>query len=131
MSSIAGWAAPPLYSIYSAAKFGIRGFSEALRRETAPMCVHVSAIYPGSSPTEFQKHVGENRAKKRFSTPEWLRVTPEEAENWPHKNVIVRALGMKESVQVDILTEIPRVGDTFMAPWCHVLALAHRSADPA
>ncbi len=78
MSSIAGWAAPPLYSIYSAAKFGIRGFTEALRRETAPMGVRVSAIYPGSSPTEFQKHVGENRAKKRFSTPEWLRVTPEE-----------------------------------------------------
>jgi NADP-dependent 3-hydroxy acid dehydrogenase YdfG len=78
MSSIAGWAAPPLYSIYSAAKFGIRGFTEALRRETAPMGIHVSAIYPGSSPTEFQKHIGENKAKKRFSTPEWLRVTPEE-----------------------------------------------------
>jgi protein phosphatase len=42
------------------------------------------------------------------------RVTPEEAENWPHKNVIVRALGMKESVQVDILTETPRVNDTYM-----------------
>ena len=78
MSSIAGWAAPPLYSVYSAAKFGVRGFTEALRRETASMGVHVSAIYPGSSPTEFQKHIGENRAKKRFSTPEWLRVTPEE-----------------------------------------------------
>ena len=78
MSSIAGWAAPPLYSIYSAAKFGIRGFTEALRRESAPMGIHVSAIYPGSSPTEFQKHIGENKAKKRFSTPDWLRVTPEE-----------------------------------------------------
>jgi protein phosphatase len=42
------------------------------------------------------------------------RVTPEEAENWPHKNVIVRALGMKESVQVDILSEAPRIGDTYM-----------------
>ena len=78
MSSIAGWAAPPLYSIYSAAKFGIRGFTEALRREAVPMGIHVSAIYPGSSPTEFQRHMGENKAKKRFSTPEWLRVTPEE-----------------------------------------------------
>ncbi len=78
MSSIAGWAAPPLYSIYSAAKFGIRGFTEALRREAASMGVQVSAIYPGSSPTEFQKHMGENKAKKRFSTPQWLRVTPEE-----------------------------------------------------
>jgi len=42
------------------------------------------------------------------------RVTPEEAENWPHKNVIVRALGMKESVQVDVLTEKPHVGDTYL-----------------
>ena len=42
------------------------------------------------------------------------RVTPEEAENWPHKNVIVRALGMKETVQVDIITQVPRLGDTFL-----------------
>ena len=42
------------------------------------------------------------------------RVTPEEAENWPHKNVIVRALGMKESVQVDIITQQPKVGDTYL-----------------
>jgi serine/threonine protein phosphatase PrpC len=42
------------------------------------------------------------------------RVTPEEAENWPHKNVIVRALGMKESVQVDIITQQPKIGDTYL-----------------
>ena len=42
------------------------------------------------------------------------RVTPEEAENWPHKNVIVRALGMKETVQVDIQSEKPHIGDTYM-----------------
>ena len=78
MCSIGGWAAPPLYSVYSAAKFGVRGFSEALRRETIPFGVQVSAVYPGSSTTEFQKHMGENEAKKRFSSPEWLRVTPEE-----------------------------------------------------
>ena len=42
------------------------------------------------------------------------RVTAEEAENWPHKNVIVRALGMKDSVEVDILTETPKVGDGFL-----------------
>jgi protein phosphatase len=42
------------------------------------------------------------------------RVTAEEAENWPHKNVIVRALGMKDSVQVDIITEHPKVGDCYL-----------------
>lgn len=42
------------------------------------------------------------------------RMTAEEAENWPHKNVVVRALGMKESVAVDIHTEKAQVGDCFV-----------------
>ena len=42
------------------------------------------------------------------------RVTVEEAENWPHKNVIVRALGMKDTVQVDIVNETPRIGDCYL-----------------
>jgi PPM family protein phosphatase len=42
------------------------------------------------------------------------RVTVEEAEHWPHKNVIVRALGMKETVQVDIVIEHPRLGDCYL-----------------
>ena len=42
------------------------------------------------------------------------RVTADEAENWPHKNVIVRALGMKDTVQVDIVTEHPQVGDCYL-----------------
>ncbi|HEV8323110.1 MAG TPA: Stp1/IreP family PP2C-type Ser/Thr phosphatase [Myxococcota bacterium] len=42
------------------------------------------------------------------------KLTPEEIENFPHKNVIVRALGMKETVQVDILTEHPRPGDIYL-----------------
>lgn len=78
MCSIGGWAAPPLYTVYSAAKFGVRGFSEALRRETTPLGVEVSTVYPGGSTTEFQKHVGDNKAKKRFTSPQWLKVTPEE-----------------------------------------------------
>jgi NADP-dependent 3-hydroxy acid dehydrogenase YdfG len=78
MSSIAGWAAPPLYTVYAAAKFGVRGFTEALRREAAPFGVKVSAIYPGGAATEFQKHVGGNKAKQRFRTPAWLRLTAED-----------------------------------------------------
>jgi NADP-dependent 3-hydroxy acid dehydrogenase YdfG len=78
MSSLAGWAAPPLYTVYSAAKFGVRGFTEALRREAAPFGVKVSAIYPGSAATEFQTHIGQNKAKRRFKTPRWLSLTAED-----------------------------------------------------
>lgn len=41
-------------------------------------------------------------------------LTPEEIENFPHKNVIVRALGMKETVQVDLLTVTPRSEDVYL-----------------
>jgi PPM family protein phosphatase len=42
------------------------------------------------------------------------RLTPEEIEAFPHKNVIVRALGMKDSVQVDVSRIEPTEGDVFM-----------------
>jgi NADP-dependent 3-hydroxy acid dehydrogenase YdfG len=78
MSSMAGWIAPPLYSIYSAGKFGIRGFSEALRREALLYGVRVSVVYPGSVQTEFGTHVGASAAKRRFKTPSWLILSAED-----------------------------------------------------
>ena len=42
------------------------------------------------------------------------RLTEEEIANFPHKNVIVRALGMKDTVKVDTRFEIPQVGDTYL-----------------
>ncbi|HYO53985.1 Stp1/IreP family PP2C-type Ser/Thr phosphatase [Archangium sp.] len=42
------------------------------------------------------------------------KLTPEEIENFPHKNVIVRALGMKETVQVDVAKVEPQQGDLFL-----------------
>jgi protein phosphatase len=42
------------------------------------------------------------------------RLTPEEIANFPHKNVIVRALGMKDTVKVDTRLEQPRAGDVYL-----------------
>jgi PPM family protein phosphatase len=42
------------------------------------------------------------------------KLTPEEIEAFPHKNVIVRALGMKESVKVDVFFDTPHPGDTYL-----------------
>lgn len=41
-------------------------------------------------------------------------LTPEEIENFPHKNVIVRALGMKETVQVDIYSAEAKNKDIYL-----------------
>jgi PPM family protein phosphatase len=42
------------------------------------------------------------------------RLTDEEIANFPHKNVIVRALGMKDTVKVDTRFEAPRPGDLML-----------------
>ena len=42
------------------------------------------------------------------------RLTPEEIANFPHKNVIVRALGMKDTVKVDSRYEQPQENDVIM-----------------
>src|SRR5258708_1852358 len=42
------------------------------------------------------------------------RLTPQEIQNFPHKNVIVRALGMKDTVKVDTSFQSPEIGDTFL-----------------
>lgn len=41
-------------------------------------------------------------------------MTEEEERNFPHKNVITRALGMRDSVQVDITTQAVKDGDVYL-----------------
>ncbi len=77
MSSIAGYIATPTYSIYAATKFGLRGFTDALRREMHHYNIHVSGIYPGAVKTEFIEHMGSER-KSGFKTPTWLVLTSED-----------------------------------------------------
>jgi PPM family protein phosphatase len=42
------------------------------------------------------------------------RLSSEDVGKFPHKNVIVRALGMKESVQVDLLSDPTKLGDIYL-----------------
>jgi len=77
MSSVAGWVALPMYSVYAASKFAVRGFTDALRREVKGYGIHVSGIYPGPVRTEFELHTGTDQAKK-FSTPHFLEISAEE-----------------------------------------------------
>jgi serine/threonine protein phosphatase PrpC len=41
-------------------------------------------------------------------------LSPDEIAAFPHKNVIVRALGMKDTVQVDVHVDSPRLGDVYL-----------------
>jgi len=75
MASIAGLIPAPLYSVYSATKFGVRGFTEALRQEVKPFGIKVCAIYPGGAATEFSRHTGNSEFKRNVKTPEFIRMT--------------------------------------------------------
>lgn len=63
MSSVAGWIGTPPYSVYNATKFGLRGFTDAIRREVRHHGIRVSGIYPGPAKTEFADHVGWDHQK--------------------------------------------------------------------
>jgi len=77
MASLAGLLAPPTYSVYAATKFGVRGFSEALRREVRMYGIHVSGIYLGGVATEFEQHA-HIRRKTGITTPGWLVLSAEQ-----------------------------------------------------
>ena len=77
MSSVAGWIAAPMYSVYAATKYGVRGFTDALRREVRLRGVTVSGIYPGPAHTEFGTHIGGSVLKKDFKAPAWTSMTSE------------------------------------------------------
>src|SRR5512138_3494655 len=63
MCSVAGLIASPLISTYSASKYGLRAFTDSLRREVAPLGVKVSGIYPGPAGTEFGAHLKKNKMR--------------------------------------------------------------------
>ena len=66
VSSLAGLLGIPTDSVYSAAKFGLRGFGEALGREVKGLGIHVCTFCPGPVATEFGSHAG-----RRAETAVW------------------------------------------------------------
>lgn len=62
MISVAAYISAPLISSYSASKFGLRAFTDSIRREVGPLGIKVSGIYPGFAKTEFGQHIGRNEA---------------------------------------------------------------------
>ncbi|MGV9215779.1 SDR family NAD(P)-dependent oxidoreductase [Micromonospora sp. RB23] len=57
ISSTAGRVARPGTAVYNLTKFGVNGFSEALRQEIGSKRVRVSVIEPGTVETELSSHV--------------------------------------------------------------------------
>lgn len=77
LGSVAGRIGAPTMSIYNATKFGLDGFSQALRREVGPQGIDVCVIYPGGvAGTEFGREA--KRVNLGVTTPAWLRLTADQ-----------------------------------------------------
>ena len=69
MISVGGWTVAPYAAAYTASKFGLRGFSEALRAELGNLPdVHVCEVYPTFVDTPGLLH-GANYSGKRLRPP--------------------------------------------------------------
>src|SRR3546814_23314 len=64
MISLGGFAAAPFAAAYSASKFGLKGFSEALRAELlAHPGIHICDVYPSFVDTPALRHAGNSTGK--------------------------------------------------------------------
>ena len=84
LSSIYGVVAPPEQTAYSASKFAVRGFSEALRHELEGSGVGVTVVHPGGVATSIAENARlpagvteEEIARRREKYRKLLRLPPE------------------------------------------------------
>jgi NAD(P)-dependent dehydrogenase (short-subunit alcohol dehydrogenase family) len=56
VSSLSGVSAIPFLGVYSASKFALEGYTEALRHEVKPFNIHVSLVEPGFLKTPMMNH---------------------------------------------------------------------------
>lgn len=68
ISSLAGRFGIPYYAAFSASKYALRGFGEALRRELAGTGVYVVTVFPGAVADDMVENVEFDRFGFRIST---------------------------------------------------------------
>ncbi|MDM9384042.1 SDR family NAD(P)-dependent oxidoreductase [Chlorogloeopsis sp. ULAP01] len=80
ISSVAGRTAREGISVYNATKWGVNGFSEALRKEVCKHNIRVTIIEPGLVNTEINDHITDPIAKQRSEERRRL-IAPLESED--------------------------------------------------
>jgi short-subunit dehydrogenase len=75
LSSLYGLISPPGQTAYSAAKFAVRGFSNALRHELKDTRIGVTVVHPGGVATS----IAENARRPQGATPEEIEAQMQRA----------------------------------------------------
>ncbi|MFW5692841.1 MAG: SDR family oxidoreductase [Thermoguttaceae bacterium] len=93
VSSILGRRGVPYSSEYSASKFAVHGFSEALRAELSPHGIDLLVVSPGTTETEFFDSVIE-----RTGDPPWPEHRPVSAAEVARRTILAMRRGKHEIV---------------------------------
>lgn len=72
VNSGAGLRANPGWSAYAASKFGLRGFTDALRQEEREHGVRVTGVHPGRVATPMQERLHEQEGKD-YRAEDWIQ----------------------------------------------------------
>jgi NAD(P)-dependent dehydrogenase (short-subunit alcohol dehydrogenase family) len=84
LSSIAGKVAAPLFGVYSASKFAVEGFFEALQTEIKQFNIKISLIEPGAFKTNFGENLEEEMQTlvKETAYEEWYKRYAKNKSTW-------------------------------------------------
>jgi NAD(P)-dependent dehydrogenase (short-subunit alcohol dehydrogenase family) len=132
ISSVFGLVAPAGQSAYSASKFAVRGFTEALRHELEGSNVGVSCVHPGGIRTAIARRarLGANApaGSREEAVARFERLTPNSAE-YAAARILrgvegreVRILIGRDARQIDVLQRL--------RPATYWKALAKRAQEP-
>lgn len=86
--SKSGIAAQPGQTVYTASKYGMRGFTDVLRQDLTTSGVRVSAVYQSGTNTNMFKKAGDDLAIETFTEPDDLADAVAYIVNAPAKMVI-------------------------------------------
>lgn len=98
VSSVAGKRAFPGEVAYCTTKYGLRGFSDALREDLRSKKIRVSTVYPGATDTAIFKNVPGNWDRSKMNKPEDVA------------EIIWKAYSAPDNVNVDDLDVPPPAG---------------------
>jgi short-subunit dehydrogenase len=107
IASVAGFAPLPYSTVYAATKAFVKSFSEALHEEARQGGVHVMAVHPGSTGTNFFRVAGESP----FSHPARMQTSAEVVRESLHafdRKKFSVVTGASNRLLVVVLTLLPR-----------------------
>ncbi|HYZ89617.1 MAG TPA: SDR family oxidoreductase [Myxococcales bacterium] len=117
VASTAGFQPVPLFATYSATKAFVLSFSEALTEELAPAGIHVMALCPGVTETDFQRVADVQLAGPRATAEDVARFA-------------LRALDAKRRVAIHGTRNALLIHSQRLAPRKAVVKIARRVMEP-